>query len=150
MVYKLRIEKADTRIFPLVHVSRLKPYVSRHRRPRERIAVEFPFELDEALLPEDSWIDDNEGSNEYEVEEILDVRYITRLRNGRRQKEYLIKWIGYEEATWESEDNLSCTALLYEFDAKCAWRARHEAAQTAEEDDSDDACDDWSGSEEAN
>ena len=93
--------------------------------------METALAFDEALLPEDSWIDDT--GEDYEVEEIMDVRDASRTRNGRRKKEYLVKWVGDYEDTWEPEDNLTCTALLYEFDARRAWENRREAAQTADE-----------------
>jgi len=58
-----------------------------------------------------------------------------RTRNGRRIKEYLVKWVGYEETTWVCEDDLNCTALLFDYDAEKAWSSRKYAAQDAEEDD---------------
>jgi Chromo (CHRromatin Organisation MOdifier) domain len=137
-VYRLDFEAAKVQMFPLVHVSRLKAYISRHRRPTEKRNVEGVLAFDEALLPEDSWVDNEDG--DYEVEEIRDVRYKQRIRNGRRQREYLVKWLGYADPTWEPEENLSCTALLYEFDIRRAYMARREAAQTAEEEKSDGEC----------
>jgi len=42
-----------------------------------------------------------DGEEEWEVEEILDSR---RVRN---QLLYLVRWRGYPDPTWESEDNLA-------------------------------------------
>ena len=42
------------------------------------------------------------------VEAILDVR--------KKGKEFLIKWEGYEEETWEPRDNLMCPDLLAAFE----------------------------------
>ena len=38
---------------------------------------------------------------EYEVESILDSRL------HRRQLQYLVKWVGYQEATWQPESDLT-------------------------------------------
>ncbi|GMF47043.1 unnamed protein product [Phytophthora fragariaefolia] len=52
-------------------------------------------EFDAVLLRDDSWEPD-ESPGEFEVEAILDVRWITRIRTSRRIKEYKIKWKDYE------------------------------------------------------
>jgi hypothetical protein len=104
------------------------------KRPREWVEVDHVLEFDEALLPEDSWYEEG-VDDEYEVEEVLDCRYKQRTRNGRRQREYLIKWVGYDDTQWIPEDDLSCDALLYEFDARRAWENRREAAQTTQEEE---------------
>ncbi|KAI9193231.1 uncharacterized protein BJ171DRAFT_532221 [Polychytrium aggregatum] len=52
-------------------------------------------------------LDDEE--EEYEVEAILDQRK----KGGRTQ--YLIKWVGYTETTWEDQDNISDGPILKEF-----------------------------------
>ena len=48
-----------------------------------------PIEIDEDL--------------EWEVEEILD----SRLNRRRKRFEYLVRWSGYHDPTWESADKLS-------------------------------------------
>jgi len=54
-----------------------------------------------------------EEDDEYEVEKILDKR---------RKKgiiQYLVKWLGYDETTWEPEENLeNCRKLVEEFENK--------------------------------
>ena len=40
------------------------------------------------------------GENEWEVEEVLDSKIV------RRKLKYLLKWVGYAEATWEPAENL--------------------------------------------
>lgn len=60
---------------------------------------------------------------EYEVESILDYRNVPivdpRTNNYKIIKEYLIKWLGYEEQTWEPESNLEhCQTLLKKFKKK--------------------------------
>lgn len=43
-----------------------------------------------------------DSDDEYEVEAILDSRYNKRTNN----IEYLLKWKGYNEKTWEKEEDL--------------------------------------------
>jgi hypothetical protein len=56
------------------------------------------------------------GEEEYAVEEILQERE-KRVGRGRRT-EYLVKWVGYKQPTWEPAANLVDTAALD------AWEAR--------------------------
>ncbi|CAM6124018.1 unnamed protein product [Calypogeia fissa] len=74
------------------HVSRLKKFVSDTDPNRQQVL------RPNALLVEDV--------EEYEVEAILDHRY--KRRFGKQLLEYLVKWIGYDQAecTWEPEENL--------------------------------------------
>ena len=108
------------RFHPRIHVSRLKLRKKFVGRPAVELLdiANHRFDFDEKLLPEDSWL--QEGENVYEVEEILDVKYEKRAKNSKKQKMYLIKWKGYsmEDCTWEPTQNLSCGALLYEFDKR--------------------------------
>jgi hypothetical protein len=79
VVYRVAIDTKENCLFPLVHISRLKPYISRVSRPREKVQAEDEFALDEALLPEDSWYELGEG-DEQEVEELIDVKHRRRKR----------------------------------------------------------------------
>jgi hypothetical protein len=99
---------------PWVHVSRLKPRVVHPRRPTNQIDVDDDDDFDAALLSEDSWEADN-ANDEYEVEKILDLRWSKRTRTSRRVREYLVKWKGYSEPDWVPASQLSCGALLYEY-----------------------------------
>ncbi|OWZ05395.1 reverse transcriptase [Phytophthora megakarya] len=89
-------------------------------------------DFDAALLREDSWGPD-EGYGEYEVEVILDVRWVTRTRTSRRVKEYLVKWKGYEAPDWIPQECLNCGRLLYEFDQGVRARARFQTIQSGDE-----------------
>ena len=58
-----------------------------------------PDERDDNLQPPPDIID---GEEEYEVEAILDHRG----GNHKNQQQYLVKWKGYPETTWEPQSNL--------------------------------------------
>jgi len=55
----------------------------------------------------------DEAPEEYVVEKIIECR----MKNGA--KEYLLKWIGYDDKdnTWEPESNLDCPSLIKAFEA---------------------------------
>ena len=89
---------------------------------------------DEALLPEDIW-DENNNEEEYEVEKILDDKIIRNTRYGKPIKHYLVKWINYDESTWVAENDISCGALIYEYDKEKKQRIRFVNAQTADEEE---------------
>ena len=84
----------------MFHVSLLEPY---RQRPGKKPSSPSAAEL---LLDEE----------EYEVEDILDVR------QHRGETQYLVKWLGYLdwEKSWENESNLSNARELLE-----AFKARH-------------------------
>jgi len=60
--------------------------------------------------PKDEKASESEGS-EYEVEKILDKR----TKKGG-QVDYLLKWRGYDEPTWETAKNVFCTDLVKQFE----------------------------------
>ncbi|POM80752.1 Hypothetical protein PHPALM_1370 [Phytophthora palmivora] len=92
---KLKIEDSRYRVNPWVHISRLKPRAIFPRRPKVGVEIEDDADFDAALLPEDSWEPDN-ANDEYDVESIQD-------------------WKGYADPEWIPVSQLSCGALLYEF-----------------------------------
>lgn len=104
------------RFHPVVHVSRLELRKEFPERPQTELvdATLARFDFDEELLPEDSWV--REDLNEYEVETLLDVRARRVNRQGRYEREYLVKWLGYDETTWVNERDLSCGALIKKFE----------------------------------
>ena len=59
-----------------------------------------------------------EGEPEYEVESIINDRWIKigRGRNQRQEHQYLVKWQGYPEsdASWEGATSLKNTPLILE------------------------------------
>jgi hypothetical protein len=123
------------RFHPKVHIARLKPYYSGVSRPQESLnEADQPdlIDFDEALLPEDSWQPD-EDADEYEVEAILSDRWIRQGKSSRWYKEYFVKWKGYDETTWVHEDDMTCGALLYEYDKNNKDLARFLSMQAGEE-----------------
>ncbi|KAG6620348.1 reverse transcriptase [Phytophthora cinnamomi] len=134
--YAARIELAGTeyRLFPVVHVSKLKLVKTFPDRPQIRLTVEDTdrLDFDEALLPEDSWIQGLD-EDEYEVEKITDMRTGKRTRYGRIYREFLVHWRGYDEPTWTDETDLNCGAILHDFLRDRANRNRFGVMQSHEE-----------------
>ncbi|KAE8988936.1 hypothetical protein PF005_g15497 [Phytophthora fragariae] len=134
--YAVKIETACTeyRLFPVVHISKLKLVRTFPDRPTARLldAGSERVDLDEALLPEDSWIRDLD-EDEYEVEKIADMRTGKRTRYGRIYREFLVHWRGYEDPTWVDEADLNCGALLHEFLRDHTSRNRFGVMQSHEE-----------------
>jgi hypothetical protein len=128
MMCLLEVRGSPYRVFPWVHVSRLKPRLLFERRPNENLEhVPEEADFDAAILPEDSWEPD-QTAGEYEVEALLDVRW-GRTRANRRVKEYYVRWSGYPYPTWEPVHRLHCGRLLYEFDRSARGKARFAAMQ---------------------
>ncbi|GMF16348.1 unnamed protein product [Phytophthora fragariaefolia] len=72
---RLEIAGTEYRLFPIVHMSKLKPVRNFPDRPNVPLVVEDQgrFDFAEALLPEDSW-DTSLAEGKYEVERIADMR----------------------------------------------------------------------------
>ncbi|OWY95327.1 LOW QUALITY PROTEIN: hypothetical protein PHMEG_00034698 [Phytophthora megakarya] len=104
--------------------SRSKSWTLYPEQPSVIIDVPEDDDFDAALLREDSWKHD-EGSGEYEVEVILDVRWITRTRANQRVKEYLTP-------DWITQEWLNCGGLRYEFDRGERARVRFQAMQSGD------------------
>ncbi|GMF46746.1 unnamed protein product [Phytophthora fragariaefolia] len=116
-VYELP-DRSGYRFYPVVHVSRLKAVKEFGDRPKVQLTRELTDEarpdFDEELLPEVSWEPDM-LAGEYEVESILDDRRPMETSTRRSVIEFLVKWVGYDEPTWEPMANVSCGGLLYEY-----------------------------------
>uniref|UniRef100_A0AAV1TYX7 Uncharacterized protein n=1 Tax=Peronospora matthiolae TaxID=2874970 RepID=A0AAV1TYX7_9STRA len=80
---RLEVQGAPYRLFPLVHVSKLKLAQIFPGRPAARLEVKETerVDFDKALLPEDSWENDL-AEGEYEVDIIRDVRTGRKTRYG--------------------------------------------------------------------
>ncbi|GMF47859.1 unnamed protein product [Phytophthora fragariaefolia] len=91
------------------------------------------LDFDEELLPEDSWESDS-LAGECEVESILDDRRPTETSTRRSVREFVVRWVGYDEPTWEPMTNLSCGGLLYDYLREKRSSQRFQMVQVADED----------------
>ena len=66
---------------------------------------------------------DEDDENVFEVEEIRDHR--SSVRRGRTTLEYLVKWLGFNEETWEPEENIFAPEKLDEY-----WKKVHKVDPT--------------------
>ncbi|GMF52026.1 unnamed protein product [Phytophthora fragariaefolia] len=133
---KIEITGSEYRLFPIVHVSKLKLVRRFPDRPQVGLVSGGVDRLDfnETLLPEDSW-ESTLAEDEFEVEQIVDVRPGRRTRYGRVHREFLVYWKGYAEPTWVDEVDLNCGTLLQAFELKTADRNRFQVMQSHEEDE---------------
>ncbi|KAJ8554956.1 hypothetical protein ON010_g9528 [Phytophthora cinnamomi] len=106
------------RFYLVVHISRLKLVDEFGDRPKTRLAPgvvdDTRLDVGEELLREDSWELDH-MAGEYEVEAILDDRVPLATGIERAVREFRVKWVGYDEPTWEPAANRSCGGLLYDY-----------------------------------
>ncbi|GMF48454.1 unnamed protein product [Phytophthora fragariaefolia] len=135
--YELELpDRSGYRFYPVVHVSRVKAVKEFGDRPKVRLTRELTDEarldFDEELLPEDSWEPDS-AAGEYEVESILDDRRPMETSTRRSVREFLVKWVGYDEPTWEPRTNLSCGGLLYDYLREKRSSQRFQMVQVADE-----------------
>ncbi|GMF34745.1 unnamed protein product [Phytophthora fragariaefolia] len=137
--YELELpNRSGYRFYPVVHVSRLKAVKEFGDRPKVRLTRELTDEarldFDEELLPGGSWEPDV-LAGEYEVESILDDRRPMETSTRRSVRELLVKWVGYDEPTWEPMTSLSCGGLLYDYLREKRSSQRFQMVQIADEDD---------------
>ncbi|GMF66106.1 unnamed protein product [Phytophthora lilii] len=129
-------DRSGYKFYPVVHVSRLKAVNEFEDRPRTQLAPgvteEARLDFDEELLPEDSWEPDR-LAGEYEVERILDDRTPLSTGTERAIREFKVKWVGYDEPTWEPASNLSCGGLLYDYRRAKRQDQRLQMVQVADE-----------------
>ncbi|OWZ07070.1 reverse transcriptase, partial [Phytophthora megakarya] len=135
--YAVRLETNGTpyQLFPIVHVSKLKPVREFPSRPELRLTVPVNerFDFDEELLPEDSWETRDVGEDVYEVEQILDTREGRMTRYGRTRRKFRVKWRGYDETSWVDELDLNCGGLVYDFLRQRTGRSRFGVMQSHED-----------------
>ncbi|KAE8990640.1 hypothetical protein PR001_g21435 [Phytophthora rubi] len=133
-----RLETAGTkyRLFPIVHLAKLKPVTQFPDRPGTALTVDETgrFDFDEALLPEDSW-ETPLGEDEFEVDRIADMRTGRRTRYGRVHREFLVYWRGYEDPPWVDEADMNCGALMREYERGLVNRNRFHVMQSQEGDE---------------
>ncbi|POM68883.1 Hypothetical protein PHPALM_14897 [Phytophthora palmivora] len=135
--YELELpDRSGYRFNPIVHVSRLKAVNEFGSRPKSRLTPEVTEEtrldFDEELLPEDSWEPD-QLAGEYEVGANLDDRVPLSTSTERAVRVFKVKWLGYDEPTWEPASNLSCGGLLYDYLREKRSDRRLQMVQVADE-----------------
>ncbi|GMF48996.1 unnamed protein product [Phytophthora fragariaefolia] len=133
-----RLETAGTecRLFPIVHLAKLKPVRQFPDRPGTTLTVDEAgrFDFDEALLPGDSW-EMPLGEDEFDLDRIADMRAGRRTRYGRVHREFLVYWKGYENPSWVDEADLNCGALMREYERRLVNRNRFHVMQSQEGDE---------------
>jgi hypothetical protein len=88
---RLEIAGSEYRIFPVVHVSKLKLVRMFPDRPEAPITVDEAdrVDFDEALFPEDSW-QGPLGEDDFEVGRVAHFRTGRRTRYGRIHRDLLV------------------------------------------------------------
>ena len=108
----------------IVHVNRLKPFISYDSRPETADSIDDfgnndndnDKALQENLVDEEAEEEDPIDPAELEVKAILDKKVIKN-RSGRKQTYYLIEWADTNiEPSWEPLNNLHCGKVLKEFE----------------------------------
>ncbi|GMF33733.1 unnamed protein product [Phytophthora fragariaefolia] len=134
-LYLDRTAGTPYQLFPVVHISKLKPVREFPTRPETRLAVpaDGRFDFDDELLPDDSWNAQNVEDDVFEVEKILDMREGRATRYGRTRREFEVKWKGYPDSTWVEEADLNCGGLLYDFLRRRTGRNWFEVMQSHED-----------------
>ncbi|GMF19786.1 unnamed protein product [Phytophthora fragariaefolia] len=130
-------DRSGYRFYPVVHVSQMKAVKAFGDRPKVRLTRELTDEarldFNEELLPGDRWEPDM-LAGEYEGESILDDRRPMETSTRRSVREFLVKWVGYDEPIWEPMTNLSCGGLLYDYLRDIRSSQRFQMVQVADED----------------
>ncbi|GMF20220.1 unnamed protein product [Phytophthora fragariaefolia] len=105
-------------------------------RPTTRLAPDGSertrMDFVEELLPEASCEPDH-LAGESEVEIILDDKTPLSTSTERPAREFLLKWVGYDEPTWGPDSNLSCGGLLYDYLLRKRSEQRRQMVQVADE-----------------
>ncbi|KAJ0391859.1 hypothetical protein ATCC90586_004959 [Pythium insidiosum] len=115
----------------MVHTSRLKLWKAFDGRPTESLVNQESTRLDfdEAHLPEDSF-DPDESRGEFEVEKIIDYRDRRLTHQGLSVREYLVRWVGYDEPSWVPVADLNAAGLLDDYEQELRARGRFEMKGT--------------------
>lgn len=131
---RLDISETEYRIYPLVHISKLKLVREYPDRPDTKLVVNEVdrVDFDESLLPEDSWATELEN-DEYEVEKVLDMRIGRKTRYGRIQHEFFGAVERVPDPSWVDEVELNCGGLLRDYERSQITRNRFEVMQSHEE-----------------
>ena len=111
---------------PIVHVNRLKPFISYDSRPETADSIDdignnYNNDNDQALqehLVDEEPEEDGTQTDpaELEIKAILDKK-VFKNRSGRKQTYYLIEWEDMNiKPSWEPLSSLHCGKILREFE----------------------------------
>ncbi|OWZ19696.1 hypothetical protein PHMEG_0006025 [Phytophthora megakarya] len=121
---KLEIAGFAYNIFPVDHVSKIKPVREFPNRPVIRLTTQDQDRLDS----------DEEPFLEIDGFKIAIRMSMRRTRYGRIMREFLVHWRWYEDPTWIDEADLNRGAMLHEFLRDRANQNRFGVMQSHEED----------------
>ena len=108
----------ERNITQVVHVNRLKPFISLDSRPDDTPQQEATTTTNDEPNDSDEEYETASESDpaELEVDKILDKR-TTKNRSGRKETQYLIQWKDKNiEPSWEPVSHLNCAQLLEDFE----------------------------------
>ncbi|OWZ10097.1 hypothetical protein PHMEG_00017103 [Phytophthora megakarya] len=124
--YELELpDKSGYRFYPVVHVSRLKAVNEYCDRPKTRLAQDVTEIF--------TWERPDHVAGEFEVKAILNDRTPMSTSTDKPVREFEVKWVGYDETTWEPASNLSCGGLLYDYLRKKKSEHRLQMVQVTDE-----------------
>ena len=100
----------------IVHVNRLKPFISTNIRPDTPADGQTENPEDEDSHSEQENSDDDDDPNELAVKAILNKKTIKN-RSGRQDTYYLVQWEDDDiEPSWKPLKNLHCSELVKQFE----------------------------------
>ena len=109
VAYRLALPPSMSRVHPVFHVSRLLPW---------RVNAELP-DQPQPDRPVPAAADFISGDDVYEVDSILDCR----VAPSRSFVQFLVRWTGYADPTWEPFSNVKRTDALRDFVGTPRWDA---------------------------
>jgi hypothetical protein len=109
VAYRLALPSSMSRVHPVFHVSRLLPW---------RVNAELP-DQPQPDRPVPAAADFVSGDDVYEVDSILDCR----VAPSRSTVQFLVRWTGYADPTWEPFSHVKRTDALRAFLLSSRWNA---------------------------
>ncbi|OWZ13485.1 hypothetical protein PHMEG_00013172 [Phytophthora megakarya] len=104
----LKVQGTGYRVEPWVHITRMKPRSSFPKRP---------------VLKDN--VSENDG---------VDAALTKSRRNAERSREYLVKWIGYENLQWLPVPQLNCCSPLYNLNPTARTKVGFTTVQSGNDD----------------
>ncbi|OWY98618.1 LOW QUALITY PROTEIN: hypothetical protein PHMEG_00030573 [Phytophthora megakarya] len=132
--YELELpDRSGYRFHPVVHVSRLKMVDEFGDRPSARLtrdvneATRLDFDDELRIVGNQIVLRVNLKSKQYWMIGLLCPLALN-------EPEFKVKWVGYDDPTWEPASNLSCGVLLYDYPREKRRDRRLQMVQVADED----------------